>query len=309
MNIKNILDSVQLPPRKALPEKAKEVRLLRFDSFQFSSDPDFKISFHNQPVPVTPHTHDYYEATYVYRGTFIHQTENGRSILTTGDVIVIPPDAVHGILECSLDCHGINMLISRSFFTTHICPLLNTDTQGLVNGITHFSCSDNPRLRSLVDSLLEELFLPGEPDKQFIRCYLALLLNTCCRLSLQRYSSDKERKEAQKKTQTAKMVQYIHLNYQTASLPGLSSVFGYSENYISHLIKEETGYSFSEYKLKVQLDEAAQLLAQSTLSVNRIADLTGFTNYSYFYRKFKEKTGSTPAAYRDSDVNFSTPSR
>lgn len=146
MNIRKILGTDPLTPRRLapIPEKGSEVRLLRFDSFSFQPDTDFKISFHNQPIPVTPHRHDYYEASYVYRGSFLHQTEEGETVLGVGDLFVVPPDKVHSVTECSPDCQGINFLIRDGYFTSSVLPLLTPEAGKCAENFAHFACFNSP---------------------------------------------------------------------------------------------------------------------------------------------------------------------
>ncbi|MGI8966093.1 MAG: helix-turn-helix domain-containing protein, partial [Limisphaerales bacterium] len=50
--------------------------------------------------------------------------------------------------------------------------------------------------------------------------------------------------------------------------------------------------------LRVQLDRVKNLLAQSGLSVEKIADMTGFKNPDYLSVAFKREIGVTPGEYR-----------
>lgn len=62
-----------------------------------------------------------------------------------------------------------------------------------------------------------------------------------------------------------------------------------------HKTLQTTPYS---YVMEVRLSKAADLLAQTGLSVGEIASRTGFNQQSYFGKRFKEKTGMTPLEYR-----------
>lgn len=50
--------------------------------------------------------------------------------------------------------------------------------------------------------------------------------------------------------------------------------------------------------MRVQIDRAKMLLAQTDLSVEHIARSTGFTAFEYFIRAFRRETGLTPRGYR-----------
>ncbi len=62
--------------------------------------------------------------------------------------------------------------------------------------------------------------------------------------------------------------------------------------------KDHTGMAPNQYLLELRLEKASRLLRNSTLSVERIAELVGFTSVSYFSRFFKERCGVSPLHFR-----------
>lgn len=61
----------------------------------------------------------------------------------------------------------------------------------------------------------------------------------------------------------------------------------------------QNGYNYNEWINKLRIDEAKhQLMAHPDWSNEAVAHYCGFTDRTYFQRKFKEKTGFTPAAYQ-----------
>lgn len=73
-----------------------------------------------------------------------------------------------------------------------------------------------------------------------------------------------------------------------------------SPNYFGDLIKKETGKTAQEYiQLKV-IDISKQRLADSSLSINEIADELGFKYATHFTRLFKKCVGISPSEYRQS---------
>ena len=59
------------------------------------------------------------------------------------------------------------------------------------------------------------------------------------------------------------------------------------------------GTTFSDYLTKVRLEEAKKHLAQG-LSVEKTAELVGYSDGNYFIKIFKKYVGVTPAKYRKS---------
>ena len=64
--------------------------------------------------------------------------------------------------------------------------------------------------------------------------------------------------------------------------------------------KEETGQTFIHFLNDYRLSSASYRLAETDASISEIADASGFNNFSYFIRLFRQKFGTTPGGYRKS---------
>ena len=71
-----------------------------------------------------------------------------------------------------------------------------------------------------------------------------------------------------------------------------------STNYLSDLIRKETGISALKHIHRKTLDAAKERLADRSKSVSRIAEELGFSSSSHFTNWFKKMTGITPHEYR-----------
>lgn len=100
-------------------------------------------------------------------------------------------------------------------------------------------------------------------------------------------------------------VAYIdaHL-YEKITLQDLSDVTQRSTAYLSSRFKEELGISFSQYVLQSKIEEAKQLLLFTDHSFQEIATLLNFATQSHFIQRFKEATGQTPKAFRDTNFQY-----
>lgn len=100
-------------------------------------------------------------------------------------------------------------------------------------------------------------------------------------------------------------VAYIdaHL-YEKITLQDLSDVTQRSSAYLSSRFKEELGVSFSQYVLRSKIEEAKQLLLFTDHSFQEIATLLNFATQSHFIQRFKEATGQTPKAFRDTNFQY-----
>ncbi|MBB6694057.1 response regulator [Cohnella xylanilytica] len=73
-------------------------------------------------------------------------------------------------------------------------------------------------------------------------------------------------------------------------------------DYLTRVFKKETGLSISDYLLQQRLGIAAELLANTDLSVGAIAARIGYANFSHFSRIFKKYMGVNPLDYRQSRI-------
>lgn len=71
-----------------------------------------------------------------------------------------------------------------------------------------------------------------------------------------------------------------------------------SEEYLSAQFKKETGYGFKETVRKKQIEKIKELLANTHLKLNQIAELTGYNDPKYMSRVFKEEVGMLPTEFR-----------
>ena len=62
--------------------------------------------------------------------------------------------------------------------------------------------------------------------------------------------------------------------------------------------KEYTGFSPAKYILNVKINQAKELLTNSSVEIKEIAYNLGFENTDYFFTVFRRLTGQTPLAYR-----------
>lgn len=87
---------------------------------------------------------------------------------------------------------------------------------------------------------------------------------------------------------------------QDISLKTLSHKLNMNASYLGQVFKEEVGTSFNFYINKMRMEKAQELLLNSHLKINQIAQHVGFQDNSYFYRKFKSHYGYCPNTVRKS---------
>lgn len=85
---------------------------------------------------------------------------------------------------------------------------------------------------------------------------------------------------------------------QSFSLAQLAKAVGMTPRTLSRRFVQATGESPKQYWLQLRLLRAEELLRDSNLSIQDIAELLGFSDAAYFTRLFRQRAGITPNNYR-----------
>jgi len=95
------------------------------------------------------------------------------------------------------------------------------------------------------------------------------------------------------------IIQHLNRNLvQKSNLAQLAQQFNISPNYICSLFSKHLGTTYSAYLTKIRMEQAARLLAGSDAPVKEVALKSGYEDYFYFCRVFREYHGTTPTQYR-----------
>jgi len=108
-----------------------------------------------------------------------------------------------------------------------------------------------------------------------------------------------QKEEAQYSLMTRSVLEYIRLHAaQSLRLSEIADRFHINTNYLSLLIKRETGVTFHDHVLRAKMDIAHTMLADPRVRVSEVARAVGYSNYISFYNTFKRLENMTPTDYR-----------
>ena len=96
------------------------------------------------------------------------------------------------------------------------------------------------------------------------------------------------------------ILRYMESNYQTVTLNSVAKLFGFHPNYLSSYMKKHTGKTFKELIVTQRMIQAVFFLKNTGMPVAEIAKEVGYENQGFFYKKFQEYYGMSPAEYRKS---------
>lgn len=96
-----------------------------------------------------------------------------------------------------------------------------------------------------------------------------------------------------------KIVAYIEEQYFTnIKLNDIAEEHFINTSYLSQLFLQETSKNFKQFLCEVRINNAKNLLENTSLPVTQVAELVGYNDRSYFSNVFTKFVGQTPAQYR-----------
>lgn len=136
-------------------------------------------------------------------------------------------------------------------------------------------------------------FMQNIADAQMARVCVGEMISRLC-------AAAEQDKNSKKKPLAEALVAFIQEHCRDASfgLQTCCDAFGLSPAYLSRFFKEQVGENFSSYLSELRIAIVKELLADYSLSMAEIAQMSGFTNMTTFARVFKKCVGLPPAAYR-----------
>ena len=94
-------------------------------------------------------------------------------------------------------------------------------------------------------------------------------------------------------------LEYIHTHFtQQFSVPELARRCALSETAYRKRFRKLTGKSPIRYINDLKIAKACQMLQDGDISPRQISEFLNFYSLAYFYKVFKDTTGTTPNAYR-----------
>lgn len=111
----------------------------------------------------------------------------------------------------------------------------------------------------------------------------------------------KENKSVKNTELNNKIMEYINSNYDNINLnlEIVADKFGFSISYLSRFFKEHTNSTFTDYVINLRLQKAKELLTTTELQLKEIVYSVGYTDLTYFMKRFKKTEGITPGQYRE----------
>ena len=256
-------------------------------------------SFSNSNVSL--HSHSFYEVLFCRNA---YGTEyligSNRYRLQKGDIILIPPGTSHRPLfpDTMIEPYIRDVL----WLSPDFIKILRTTFPD--EDLYHITDTHLLRTAGTPWEFLGEMFRQGvlESEKRDIGWEAAVVSNTIQLIvHLRRAIRNKTASEmkAEQPDLLEQVMAYVeqHLS-EKISLAEVSRYFYVSESTISHIFRRKMGVSFYRCVTQRRLIAAKNLILQGT-TLENVAEKTGYSDYSTFYRAFKGEFGISPRQFRN----------
>lgn len=111
----------------------------------------------------------------------------------------------------------------------------------------------------------------------------------------------KDRKKIKDEELFGKILGYVNNKYDDVnlSLETVADEFGLPLYYLSRFFKDHTTVTFTDYIADLRMKKAKKLLSETGKPLKDIVVSIGYTDLTYFMKKFKKQEGITPGQYRE----------
>lgn len=246
----------------------------------------------------TPHMHHEFELVWVVEETLRIRSDASDRTLGPGEWAVLCPDQVHELFcadkSCTFLCVQVSPHVLESFFPA--CARTRWDDPfpgGCLPDDVFAELKE--RVRTLARAYLErrpyyELCCAG----QVCLVWHALL----SQMSTHTVSAEEASQEAKRSARAQRLLRFVEENYKRRiRLSDFARAEGCSVNHMSFFVHRTLNQSFQQYVASVRFRCACRLMDEGWTRMTDVCVESGFSDYRYFTKAFRERLGVTPEEY------------
>ena len=251
-----------------------------------------------------PHTHEYYQIYYVIKGSLEHFTETDSSLLSQGDMFIIPPKSVHYIRQ-----NDDAVFYSFSFML---------DSLGNIDSVNKLSLNflraleENKFVRAKitvpssevlsVSSIMEKLYKEFNEQKlaygEVMRACAIMLITMFARIYYTEQPENIPKSNTFNRKQVVYCINYVKNNYaENFTLNEMAKRSAMSKSVFCKIFKEISGRTFNDYVNYTKILKAKEFIKKG-YRITNVSNLVGYNDFATFYRNFKKYVGSSPETYK-----------
>jgi len=258
-------------------------------TISYSSISDYPIHWHNST-----------EIIFVLKGTVNVTIDSDTYEIEEKEMEIINSDESHRIFSSSGENKVLIFHIDSSFFEKYYNDIqnmffyLNSSDEGAQE------TEEYEDLRIFLSIILcEAIQKPEDYAEEIESTLINLLYHLINNFHYLTYEKEELKDNEEQLERYHRISKYIFNNYNNKiSLQEIAKKEFLSADYLSHEIKNATGYSFTDLLNLTRVEESIKLLLDTDMSILDISDEVGFSHTRYYNKNFKIYYKCTPLQYR-----------
>ena len=286
-------------------EDGRQFAYFRDATFSFGIFMDDFVQMDGHALPL--HWHPAAEFQIVRRGRVRLRIRDEVMILSPGDCVFVNANTLHGAEQIgAADAMAAVLSFTPALFTKDVQSTVYRKYFAPYFGREVFGFRIDPSEEGGAEAIrligqLAELSDDGDGyELDAVGLMSALWKKTTRMIEARTPGSGESGDRAWRQNETAKtLLTFVERNYgEPVTVDSLAAAAHLSRRECFRYFRRYTGRTPVEYVNDVRLAQAAHLLSTTALSLSAVGLSCGFPTQSYFSRRFREKFGCTPSAYR-----------
>jgi len=250
-----------------------------------------------------PHEHERIEINFVRKGSCNMQFEHQDVHFGEGDTMVVYPGASHyfyvkdkigcELVQVEFRIDNLSVLEFREDSDDNLLFLFSL----LQNTHRFLKVPGNKEISDNMIRLVRELEISADPGGSLVKLYFfELFIHLSRNLKV-----EKDIILTKPDQYVVKALQFIHNNFlEDPSVEDVANYCAISDRYLRKLFLKQTGLQIVEYKHKLRMQMAMELLKDPDQRLTEIAYRCGYSTQQYFNKVFRDYYGSSPGEMRKS---------
>lgn len=263
---------------------------------------------HDVNWSMTVSRHEHFEMVYIKKGTAVFEIDGIDVNMTPHSIVIIKPNKTHKFSVKSESCEFIVLSFKfkthREDIPNHVSvadfiEFVENDASG---AFLHMKLNRKNDIVHVMNRIVRER-TRQEQWGDFLSCLLVMELFVLISRSLKKDLDISAKNRNLKLNELLGIAkEFIDTNY--ASDITLSDVAKYiylSDSYFAHAFKNRFHISPKSYILRVRVEAAKELLANTDMRISEVAQRVGFSSQQRFNDIFRKLTDITPLKYRQAE--------
>ena len=236
-----------------------------------------------------PHTHNHMELFYIVGGKGQFLIQDQLYPVNANTLVIINPNISH--TEVGLNAQPLEYIVLG------IEGIELAGGEGSDSGFSMLDRFESAEISGCLRNILREMEQKSTGYEDVCQAYMEILIIRLMRSTA--LSAPEVPPVVSKNQQCAAVKRYIDQHFkESLTLEQLAEEAHMNKFYLSHTFKKEYGISPINYLISCRVAESKYLLAETDLSLSRIAQLLGFSSLSYFSQVFRRSQGISPMEFR-----------